>query len=108
METPKGTECGKDIFGCAIPSLDAIRRSVVKYLGHENFLMEVGALHCLANVKEHATLSARARVDHGVEVECRKGHENRAADRGCVSRLVRLGSFLRVCGFKRMQPLHPE
>jgi hypothetical protein len=43
-----------------------------------------------ANVKEHATLSARARVDHGVEVECRKGHENRAADRGCVSRLVRL------------------
>ena len=41
------------------------------------------------NVKEHATLSAGASVDHGVEVEGRKGHENRAADRGCVSRLVR-------------------
>ena len=36
-----------------------------------------------ANVKEHAPLSARARVDHGVEVEGRKGHVNRAADRGC-------------------------
>jgi hypothetical protein len=48
----------------------------------------------LLNVKEHATLSARASVDDGVEVECRKGHENRAADRGCVSRLVRLLGFL--------------
>jgi hypothetical protein len=46
--------------------------------------------HFLENVKEHATLSARAHVDHGVEVECKKGHENRAADRGCVSRLDRL------------------
>jgi hypothetical protein len=44
----------------------------------------------LQNVKEHATLSARARVDHGVEVENKGEHENRAADRGCVSRLVRL------------------
>jgi hypothetical protein len=54
-----------------------------------------GAWISWANVKEHATLSARARVDHGVEVECRKGHENRAADRGCVSRLVGLGEFRR-------------
>ena len=44
----------------------------------------------MQNVKEHATLSARASFDHGVEVERRKGHENRAADRGCVSRLDRL------------------
>lgn len=43
-----------------------------------------------ANVKEHATLSARARVDHGVGVETTGDHENRAADRGCVTRLVRL------------------
>lgn len=35
------------------------------------------------NVKEHATLSAGASVDHGVEVETTGGHENRAADRGC-------------------------
>ena len=42
----------------------------------------------VANVKEHATLSARARVVHGVKVECRESHVNRAADRGCVSRLV--------------------
>jgi hypothetical protein len=42
----------------------------------------------LQNVKEHAPLSAGASVDHGVEVEGRKWHVNRAADRGCVSRLV--------------------
>jgi hypothetical protein len=44
----------------------------------------------LPNVKEHATLSARARVDHGVEVKTIGEHVNRAADRGCVSRLVGL------------------
>jgi hypothetical protein len=44
----------------------------------------------LPNVKEHATLSARASVDHGVDVEVTEDHVNRAADRGCVSRLVRL------------------
>ena len=37
----------------------------------------------LANVKEHATLSARAHVDHGVEVGITDEHVNRAADRGC-------------------------
>ena len=42
----------------------------------------------LANVKEHATLSAGASVDHGDDVEVTKEHVNRAADRGCVSRLV--------------------
>ena len=40
------------------------------------------------NVKEHATLSAGARVDHGVSVETTEDHVNRAAGRGCVSRLV--------------------
>jgi hypothetical protein len=47
----------------------------------------------LANVKEHATLSAGARVDHGVDVEATKEDVNWAADRGCVSRLVRLLGF---------------
>jgi hypothetical protein len=47
------------------------------------------------NVKEHATLSARARVDHGVEVKTTEDHENRAADRGCVSRLVLLLHLVR-------------
>ena len=47
----------------------------------------------LSNVKEHATLSARASVDHGVDVETTDEHVNRAADRGCVSRLV-LRSYL--------------
>ena len=37
----------------------------------------------IASVKEHATLSAGARVDHGVKVETTKEHVNRAADRGC-------------------------
>jgi len=44
----------------------------------------------LQNVNEHAPLSARAHVDHGVEVKTTGEHENRAADRGCVSRLVGL------------------
>lgn len=44
----------------------------------------------LPNVKEHATLSAGVSVDHGVEVEPTVNHVNRAADRGCVSRLVEL------------------
>jgi hypothetical protein len=35
------------------------------------------------DVKEHATLSAGAHVDHGVEVENKGEHVNRAADRGC-------------------------
>jgi hypothetical protein len=47
----------------------------------------------LANVKEHATLSAGASVDHGVEVGTTQEHVNRAADRGCVSRLVGCSSF---------------
>jgi hypothetical protein len=37
----------------------------------------------LPNVKEHATLSAGAGVDHGVEVGIMVEHVNRAADRGC-------------------------
>jgi len=37
----------------------------------------------LPNVKEHATLSAGASVDHGVDVETTGEHENREADRGC-------------------------
>ena len=36
-----------------------------------------------ANVKEHATLSAGAGVDHGVDDGITKDHVNRAADRGC-------------------------
>ena len=37
----------------------------------------------LHNVKEHATLSAGASVDHGVGIEATEDHVNRAADRGC-------------------------
>jgi hypothetical protein len=44
------------------------------------------------NVKEHAPLSAAASVDYGVGVETTVEHVNRAADRGCVSRLVRCSS----------------
>jgi hypothetical protein len=49
------------------------------------------------NVKEHATLSAGAGADHGVEVETIKEHVKRAADRGCVSRLVELSRCAAVC-----------
>jgi hypothetical protein len=37
----------------------------------------------LANVKEYATLSEGASIDHGVEVETTQKHENVAADRSC-------------------------
>ena len=45
-----------------------------------------------ANVKEHAPLAA-ASVDHGVEGKTTEAYESRAADRGCVSRLVRCSSL---------------
>ena len=61
-------------------------RRLVKDLG-----VLVGHINSLPNVKEHAPLSAGASVDHGVEVETTRDHVNRAADRGCVSRLVRFG-----------------
>ncbi len=48
----------------------------------------------LANVKEHATLSAGARVDHGVKVETTGEHVNRAADRGCCVSSCSLLHFL--------------
>ena len=48
----------------------------------------------LPNVKEHAPLSAGARVDHGVEVETTENHENRAADRGCCVSSCSISSFL--------------
>ena len=47
----------------------------------------------LSNAKEHAPLSAGASVDHEVDVETTGEHVNRAADRGCVSRLVLPSSF---------------
>jgi len=37
----------------------------------------------IANVKEHAPLSAGASVDHGVEVVITREHRNRTACRGC-------------------------
>ena len=44
----------------------------------------------LATSKSTQPLSAGASVAHGVDVEAAEKHVNRAADRGCVSRLVRL------------------
>ena len=49
----------------------------------------------LANVKEHATLSAGASVDHGVEVGVTGEHVNRAADRGCRVSTCSASDFLR-------------
>jgi len=46
-------------------------------------IFQLFAMIILHNVKEHATLSAGASVDHGVEVETKENHVNRAADRGC-------------------------
>ena len=52
-----------------------------------------GDLHFVSNVKEHATLSAWAHVDHGVEVGITEEHVNRAADR-CCSVSTCSGSFV--------------
>jgi hypothetical protein len=46
-------------------------------------VLRVWHLSSWPNAKEHATLSAGAHVDHGVEVGTREKHVNRAADRGC-------------------------
>ena len=43
----------------------------------------------LANVKEHAPLSARVSVDHGVEVVITGNHVTRTAPSGWMVRLVR-------------------
>jgi hypothetical protein len=51
--------------------------------GNWDVSMALRAIIPSENVKEHAPLSAGARVDHGVEVETTEEHENRAADRGC-------------------------
>jgi hypothetical protein len=51
----------------------------------------------LPNVKEHATLSAGARLDHGVEVQTTESHRNRVAGGGWMPRLVLLLGFLLVC-----------
>lgn len=66
----------------------------------ETYLTEADGGRQFWNVKEHATLSAGASVDHGVEVESTGEHVNRAADRGCVSRLVRCSSSSdeAICG----------
>jgi hypothetical protein len=47
----------------------------------------------LPNVKEHATLSAGARFDHGVKVETTGDHVNRAADSGCCVSACCASSF---------------
>ena len=53
---------------------------------------DLGRFHFVSrfwsNVKEHATLSAGAHVDHGVDVGITVEHVNRAADRGCCVSVV--------------------
>ena len=68
------------------PKTAAITRLIAIPIARE--LVALFSFILLANVKEHAPLSARASVDHRVKVEARDEHVNRAADRGCVSRLV--------------------
>jgi len=49
-----------------------------------------------ANVKEHATLSAGASVDYGVEVQNTGEHVNREADRGCCVSSCSAGFLLSI------------
>lgn len=60
-------------------------------------------LKYLPNVKEHATLSAGASVDHGAEVGITEDHVNRAADRGCCVSTCSISSFL-LKGWRHKDP----
>ena len=73
-----------DVDGCVVVAVEEETKAVFgKYCWHRlDFFF--------ANVKEHATLSARARVDHGVEVGVTENHINRAAPSGWMERLVEL------------------
>ena len=87
-----------------IPHL--LRGEIASLPLHEQFRKLIasyfwGRIHILHNVKEHAPPLARASVDHGVRVEVKREHVNRAASGGCVSRLVRL----LVCLFSRFGPV---
>jgi hypothetical protein len=62
-------------------SLSAPRASVGTKL--EQRLLQAYFMWLVGNVKEHATLSAGASVDHGVNVKTTEAHVKRAADRGC-------------------------
>ena len=63
----------------------------------------------LANVKEHAPLSAGASVDHGVEVQATEDHINRAADRGCCVSSCSESSYSYGTGEKKsLYPLLPD
>ena len=59
----------------------------------------------LHNVKEHATLSAGASVDHGSEVEATEDHVNRTADRGCCVSTCSVSSSFGGVGEIREVPI---
>jgi hypothetical protein len=61
-----------------------------------------------ANVKEHAPLSARASVDHGVKVGVTEEHENRPADRGCCVSTCSASSIFRFDRRHIRELLRPE
>jgi hypothetical protein len=61
-----------------------------------------GSEKFLPNVKAHAPLPARAGVDHGVEVKTTGNHGNRAAGRGCMTRLVSRFFILGLCDMTRI------
>ena len=63
--------------------------SICHKIGNRLFILIHGVISVFGvkisstNVKEHATLSAGASFDHGVDVKTTEDHKNRAADRGC-------------------------
>ena len=73
---------------------------------NENETNGAGApLNSLHNVKEHATLSAGASVDHGSEVEATEDHVNRTADRGCCVSTCSVSSSFGGVGEIREVPI---
>jgi hypothetical protein len=67
----------------AISTIQHVAMPPRRLMDSFGFIIGISFFIILANVKEHAPLSARARVDHGVKVETTEDHVNRAADRGC-------------------------
>ncbi len=94
-------------FGIGMPLLSGSspipRRQSRSQSGKMSSRFVIVSSNSQTNVKEHATLSARARVDHGVEVETTLEHENRAADRGCCVSTCCASSLLELveCCIKR-------
>jgi len=88
-----------------VEACEAVHAMLLPRLVCKEFCIRGPCDFFLANVKEHAPLSARASVDHGVDVETTDEHVNRAADRGCSVSSCSLLQFVVLSGHAGHQSL---